>query len=106
MKMRIPLVYSVVHYTLGFMSNKYWALIPLFVCYQLLQLALGVRFFFADHRCLVQLNRCHASGNSLYHTMFKINQFVAGYVVGYVVKRMYLKRLSLEQKRVEDTETM
>ena len=66
-----PPIYMATHIAGGALAYFYPILLILFMAYQLLQLALNVRFF-------VFTMEIH-EGNSILYTLYKIAQFLVGY---------------------------
>lgn len=67
-----PPLYIAIHVIGGAISYFYPILIALFIGYQLLQLALGIRFFVFTMEI--------REGNSILYTLYKLAQFFVGYV--------------------------
>lgn len=67
-------IYDLSHFVLGGLAVYQSLITPVFLVYQFFQLTTNQRFFFFDE---VKVR----SGNSLAHTMYKIGEFIVGYVV-------------------------
>jgi hypothetical protein len=72
----VPPAYVFTHLFLGAAAVTYVSIIPSFVGYQLLQYALGCRFFLLDAKVL--------PGNSWCHTLKKTAHFALGYAVAWI----------------------
>jgi hypothetical protein len=83
----VPPRYLFVHVALGFLAYTWAPLIPVYLAYQLLQYALGVRFFFLSAECWRSLYNCGLPGNSFAHTLNKIAQFSAGWLASLLMAR-------------------
>ena len=70
MKFKIPILYRISHYGIGFLSHFWKPLAPAFIAYQLLQLCINRRFFLFS----MELKR----DNSLFHTTIKLSEFAIG----------------------------
>jgi hypothetical protein len=76
---KYPLIYSLSHLIVGFVSYKYLWLIPLIVIYQLIQYIKNIRFFFlGSSKSLIN------KGNNLSHTIYKLFEYIVGFVVAYI----------------------
>lgn len=73
-----PPLYFVIHVLIGAISYFYPLLFLLFIGYQLLQLALGVRFFFFSWKI--------KKGNSPIYTYYKIMQTAVGFFLTHVLE--------------------
>ena len=68
-----PLIYTLSHILTGVLAVFYPIWIWIFLSYQLLQLALDIRFFGAHFHI--------KKGNNLVHTTRKIGEFALGYFI-------------------------
>jgi len=76
---RYPLVYSLSHLTVGFISYKYLWLIPIIVIYQFIQYMKNIRFFFlGSSKSLIN------KGNNLSHTIYKLFEYIVGFIIAYI----------------------
>ncbi len=73
-----PFIYTLSHIVAGAIAVFYPLVLWLFLVYQLLQLALDVRFF--------GLSREIRPGNNPLHTARKLGEFVSGYSVTWFLK--------------------
>ena len=73
-----PLIYLIIHFSLGVASAWYNWIIYVMVIYQVLQLILGKRFFFFEWEL--------KDGNSVKHTSVKLIEFFIGYAIGTAVR--------------------
>lgn len=85
--MKIPLIYSLSHYLLGFLSYYYKFIIILFTIYQLFQYIFNIRFFLLDKECITNFKNCIKRGNNLNHTLHKLGEFFIGYLLSYLLKK-------------------
>ena len=73
-----PAIYTVSHLALGFAAAWYPVVGAVMVVYQLLQLALNVRFFLFEMKI--------REGNTWQHTALKLSEVGLGYVIGLYVR--------------------
>ena len=74
-----PPLYIVSHVLLGIAAYFIPVLLPLFLVYQAGQWLLNIRFFVVTMEI--------KTGNSVLYTLYKIAQFLAGYVIACVVSK-------------------
>jgi hypothetical protein len=70
----IPLIYSISHILIGYISFYYYKFAIIFIFYQLYQYFANMRFFFFNCKKILQ-------GNSWSHTLRKLLEFIFGTVV-------------------------
>jgi len=73
-----PSIYLIIHISLGVVSFFYTPLLWAFLVYQLLQLTINKRFFIFELRV--------KDGNSVEHTVIKLLEFFAGFLIGKVLQ--------------------
>jgi hypothetical protein len=80
-----PSIYLIIHVSLGVVSFFYTPLLWAFLVYQLLQLTINKRFFIFEWRI--------KNGNSVEHTVVKLLEFFAGFLIGKVLQynKFYLR---------------
>ena len=84
--MEIPIIYRLSHYVLGALSVKYSFIAIIFLLYQFSQWYLNLRFFLLNLDCYnMKFDKCFKSGNSINHTLKKIGEFIAGYIVCFAI---------------------
>ena len=83
--MKIPFIYSLSHYLLGFLSFRFKFLIVIFIIYQLIQYVFNIRFFLLNKKCITNLKNCVKKGNSLLHTLRKFGEFLIGYLLSQIL---------------------
>lgn len=83
--MKIPFIYSLSHYLLGFLSFRFKFLILIFIIYQLTQYVLNIRFFLLNKNCITNFKKCVKKGNNLVHTLRKFGEFLIGYLLSQII---------------------
>lgn len=78
-----PLAYTLSHIGAGALAFFYPIVFWIFAAYQLLQLALGVRFFGLQREIRV--------GNNVLHTARKFAEFAAGYLLIWLLQNIWRK---------------
>lgn len=76
---KYPLIYSISHLVIGFISYSNLWLIPVIIVYQCIQYFIGVRFFF-----LGSTGTYIDNGNNISHTIYKLFEYVVGFIVAYI----------------------
>ena len=74
--------YSITHYLTGAIINYYPKTIYVVLVYQLIQLFLNKRFFLLDNDKL-------RNGNSLFHTINKMFQYLIGYIITGILRSSF-----------------
>ena len=83
MEFQTPPLYFIIHVVTGMISYFYPFIIILSLMYQFLQLALNGRFFLFEWK--------FKTGNSLGYTLYKISQYLIGYLAVYRYSSYYMK---------------
>lgn len=83
MEFQTPPLYFMIHVVTGMISYFYPIIIILSLMYQFLQLALNGRFFLFEWK--------FKTGHSLAYTLYKISQYVGGYLLVYGYSSYYEK---------------
>ena len=84
--MEIPIVYRLSHYALGALSVKYSLIAVIFLFYQFVQWYLNLRFFLLNIDCYnMKFHKCFKKGNTVYHTLKKIGEFIGGYIICFAI---------------------
>ena len=76
---KYPLIYSISHLVVGFISYNIRWLIPFIIIYQFIQYLIGVRFFFLGVKEQYIVN-----GNSISHTLYKLFEYFVGFIIAYI----------------------
>jgi len=79
-----PLVYTISHYIIGFISVWFPILGIIMIIYQITQFIFNKRFFI--------LKMEFKKGNSLQHTLLKLFEFSIGYGIGFLFVNFYLSK--------------
>ena len=87
--MKIPLIYSLSHFILGFISYYYKVFIILFLIYQFIQYFYNIRFFLLDKKCFNDIKKCYKRNNNIKHTLKKIMQFVIGFLIAFIYNKYF-----------------
>jgi hypothetical protein len=74
-----PIIYSISHIIIGYISYHYLHIIPLIFIYQFLQLFLNKRFFFFDKKVI------YKNGNTINHTIYKLGEYIIGFIIAYFI---------------------
>lgn len=88
--MKIPLIYSLSHYLLGYLSFYCKFIIIIFTFYQLLQYIFNIRFFLLNRNCFKNFKSCIKKGNNLKHTLYKLMEFFIGYIIAFIFNYIIL----------------
>lgn len=88
--MKIPLLYSLSHYLLGFFAYYFRFILFIFIIYQLIQYIFNIRFFLLSKECLINIKNCVKKGNNLKHTLHKLGEFFIGYILSLIIKKLYI----------------
>lgn len=80
-----PIYYGLIHVVAGFLAFHYPWFGIVFLIYQLMQLVLHKRFFIFQGKI--------KDGNSLKHTAFKLQEFLLGMFIAFIIDRIFSNKI-------------
>ena len=83
---KVPYIYVLTHVLAGYLGYYNNGILVFFLIYQLYQYTLNIRFFLLTKN--ERNNKNYEEGNSFQHTLKKIAQALAGFILAYIVDKM------------------